>query len=312
MAVKWTKKGLIFSPGMVKSDFIKSHAQIPTVLNMGKKLRIYFATRPEPGVSLTTFIDVCAQNPSQILYVHDAPILSIGRPGEFDSHGIMPQYVMEASNEVRLYYGGWSRRQDIPYSNWTGLARSIDSGFAFEKMFRAPVIDRNFNEIYSATGLFIFQKEIFYAFYASGVDWINVDQRLEELYTIKSATSFDGVNWKRDGKPLFTANPEKLEAIHRPSVIQHDKIFHMWFCFRGLKDFRDGYDAYRIGYAYSIDLLSWVRDDSRAGISISENSWDSRMIAYPYVINTDYGTYMFYNGNGFGRTGFGYAVLEEG
>jgi predicted GH43/DUF377 family glycosyl hydrolase len=179
-------------------------------------------------------------------------------------------------------------------------------------MFRAPVIDRNINEIYSATGLFIFRREIFYGFYASGLDWIDVDQKLEELYTIKSATSLDGVDWKRDGKPLFVASPEKLEAIHRPSVIQLGKIFHMWFCFRGLRDFRDGYSAYRIGYAYSSDLLSWIRDDSRAGIGISENSWDSKMIAYPYVINTDYGIYMFYNGNGFGQSGFGYAVLEGG
>ena len=36
-----------------------------------------------------------------------------------------------------------------------------------------------------------------------------------------------------------------------------------------------------------------------------------RMLAYPYVIQTPYGTYLFYNGNGFGQSGFGYALLEE-
>ena len=34
------------------------------------------------------------------------------------------------------------------------------------------------------------------------------------------------------------------------------------------------------------------------------------MMAYTYVIKPKYGTHMFYNGNGFGASGFGCAVLD--
>jgi hypothetical protein len=35
------------------------------------------------------------------------------------------------------------------------------------------------------------------------------------------------------------------------------------------------------------------------------------MIAYPHVVDTGYGRYLFYNGNGFGAAGFGYAVWRD-
>lgn len=110
---------------------------------------------------------------------------------------------------------------------------------------------------------------------------------------------------------LFQHLKKYLEATHRPSVIYKNGIYHMWFCYRGIEDFRNGSDAYRIGYAWSNDLKNWNRDDKRAGINISKEGWDSKMMAYPDVVETLYGTYMFYNGNGFGQSGFGYAVLEE-
>ena len=35
------------------------------------------------------------------------------------------------------------------------------------------------------------------------------------------------------------------------------------------------------------------------------------MVCYPVEIETKYGRYMFYDGNGMGKTGFGYAKLKE-
>jgi predicted GH43/DUF377 family glycosyl hydrolase len=102
----------------------------------------------------------------------------------------------------------------------------------------------------------------------------------------------------------------KNEALTRPSIIKTKDTYHMWYCYRGIEDFRDGKNAYRIGYAYSYDLKTWHRDDSKAGIDLSDEGWDSKMIAYPYVVKTPYGIYMFYNGNGFGKSGFGYAILQ--
>jgi hypothetical protein len=96
-------------------------------------------------------------------------------------------------------------------------------------------------------------------------------------------------------------------------VFLDGELYRMWFCFRGRAGFRTSKgSAYRIGYAESRDGIAWVRDDSRCGIVSSEAGWDSEMIAYPHVVSHSGRTYMFYNGNGFGRSGFGYAVMERG
>ena len=49
----------------------------------------------------------------------------------------------------------------------------------------------------------------------------------------------------------------------------------MWYSYRG--------DAYRIGYAESVDGLEWERKDEEAGIDVSADGWDSEMIEYPCV-----------------------------
>ncbi|MDH3755713.1 MAG: hypothetical protein OEU32_17755, partial [Acidimicrobiia bacterium] len=98
---------------------------------------------------------------------------------------------------------------------------------------------------------------------------------------------------------------------HRPTVIEVDGAYHMWFCRRRVRDFRGGAGAYRIGYARSTDLHHWERDDASAGIDVSESGWDSTMMAYPYVVKVGDDHLMFYNGNDFGQSGFGCAVLES-
>ena len=64
-----------------------------------------------------------------------------------------------------------------------------------------------------------------------------------------------------------------------------------------------------IGYAYSTDLINWTRDDTRVGITLSKEGWDSEMVAYPHVFELDGNIYMMYIGNEVGRYGFGLAKL---
>ena len=44
--------------------------------------------------------------------------------------------------------------------------------------------------------------------------------------------------------------------------------------------------------------------------SENENDWDFQMIAHPYVMEVSDKIVAFYNGNGFGKTGFGCAILK--
>jgi sucrose-6-phosphate hydrolase SacC (GH32 family) len=219
--------------------------------------------------------------------------------------------VVERDGAVWLYYGGWSRRASVPYSNWTGLAVSEDGGSTFHKAYAGPVLDRTRDEIYSATGAFMLERDgIWHTWYASGIDWQEIRGRWEERYVIKHAASDDGIQWLRDNEPLLPSRRAQ-ECTHRPTVLEFDGAYHMWFCHRGLVDFRDGADAYRIGYAVSDDLRSWRREDERGGLDPSASGWDAKMTAYPYGVQTGKSIYLFYNGNAFGAAGFGYAVLER-
>lgn len=308
--MKWIKKGHIFN---VSGEFgwMNSHAQIPTVLVLEDRLRVYFATRPEPTLSTTGFVDLDINDPSKVMYLYDQPILQQGSPGFFDEHGIMPQYVCKHKDQIWMYYCGWSRRENIPYSNWTGLAVSQDNGKTFEKMFDGPVIDRTPYEIFSATGCFIFQNAgVWHMWYASGQSWIKIHGSHEEFYRIKYAQSYDGIHWKRENKDILPSKQE-YEPIHRPTVFCLGNRFHMYFCYRGIENFRDQENSYSLGYAWSEDLNIWNRDDDSAGIEKSSSGWDSMMMAYPYIVNVNGRYLMFYNGNGFGKSGFGYAELAE-
>jgi hypothetical protein len=85
----------------------------------------------------------------------------------------------------------------------------------------------------------------------------------------------------------------------------------MFFCYRHSTGYRGKENGYRIGYAASTDLINWQRDDTKAGIDVSEEGWDSEMISYPHVFELDNEMYMFYLGNQVGKYGFGLAKLDN-
>jgi hypothetical protein len=95
-------------------------------------------------------------------------------------------------------------------------------------------------------------------------------------------------------------------------VFACDGRWHMYFCYRHATDFRTNRArAYRLGYAYSDDLSHWTRDDAAGGIDVSAEGWDSEMQCYPHAFWCGDEVYMLYNGNAFGRSGFGVARLER-
>lgn len=310
--MRWIKCGRIFEP-QPEHHFIRSHVQMPAVLPCGDRLRIYFSTRPEPGLSLGAFIDVAIDDPLRVLFVNDAPLLALGAPGSFDEHGIMPTMALERDDAVLLYYTGWSRLNSAaPYNNSSGLAISRDGGTTFERAVPGPVLGRTAYEPYSATLSWVEIDGVggWHCWYSSTSGWIKDAERLETVYLICTAHSADGVGWKRDGRPVIpTVIPH--EAQSRPTLLYRHGRWHMWFSYRGSHDFRGGTETYRMGYAWSKDRVAWHRDDSLAGIDVSPTGWDSQMVAYPYVVETPSGPLMFYNGNGFGQSGLGYARLED-
>ena len=147
-------------------------------------------------------------------------------------------------------------------------------------------------------------------FYLSGQRWLQGAEKQESQYLLVHATSPDGIVWNRDPRPVIQPKVE-FESQTSAAIIYLENKWHMFFCYRYGLDFRTGKDrGYRIGYASSKDFFNWTLDDSKCGIDVSPEGWDSEMIAYPHIFKVNNKYVMLYCGNHFGYDGFGYAELE--
>jgi hypothetical protein len=138
--------------------------------------------------------------------------------------------------------------------------------------------------------------------YVSGTGW-TAGAEPEPRYNIRYAESSDGIDWRSTGRVCIDYSYPGEHAIARPHVMKDGSIYRMWYSHRG--------DSYRIGYAESDDGLQWIRHDEDAGITVSTDGWDSEMVAYPWVGDIGGRRRMLYNGNSYGRTGIGEALLEQ-
>ncbi len=307
--MRWRIMGRIFDPA--EHDWAGTHAQVPTPLVYEDKVRVFYADRFADGRSYTTYLDLDRRDLGRITYVHKAPILDFGAPGTFDDDGAMPSFAVRENGRVLLYYSGWNRGVSVPYRNSVGIAVSDDDGDSFRRLYEGPVLDRNPLEPHIAvTPTLLKEGDLWRMWYISGVRWVDVDGKFEPVYVIKYGCSRDGIGWDRPNH-LCVKPTHDREAFSHPTVIRLGGRYRMWYCHRDSVDYRDGAGAYRIGYAESADGLDWRRMDESGGLDVGQAPWASSMTCYPFVTQIDDRVVMFFNGNGFGRSGFGYAVLEE-
>lgn len=317
--MKWIKKGNIFDPTQHKlPNNCKEFAQSPQTLVLDDYVRIYFSTREKKEnsgkfLSHIAFIDIDKKFET-ILNISSAPVIKSGDPGTFDEHGIFPINVLRHKEKIMAYYCGWSRRVSVSVETSVGLAYSKDNGLTFNKIGSGPVLTSSLHEPFLVGDGFVSVYEnIFHMWYIYGTKWIdNPEEETARVYKIAHATSLDGIHWIKEGKQIIenTLNEDECQAL--PTVIKHGDKYHMYFCYREAIGFRKNKDrGYRLGYAYSVDLKNWIRDDANAGITFSAEGWDSDMQCYPHIFKCDDKIYLLYNGNEFGRYGFGLAELEE-
>ena len=295
----WIKKENIFS---------NHWAQLPVVdINNDNYWRIYYSNRIN-NKSYPKYFDVEKNNPSNIIFHHDEPILPLGELGTFDQAGVMPAEIITHNGIKYLYYIGWSNRLDVPYLNTIGLAISYD-GEVYKKFSTGPVFGLSHREPgYTGTISILIENNIWRAWYLSCRKWEMINNIPEPLYDIKYAESKNGIDWNPHN---ITCIPlmEDQGGISQASVININGEYHMWYSVRNKKDYRDNINnSYKIKYAKSKDGLSWELLDN-LGLNVSDSGWDSEMVEYPYVISHNLKKYMFYNGNGFGKSGIGYAEL---
>jgi len=309
--MNWEKKGLIYVPEGGE-DWRRSHAQLPTVDPVDDDvLRIFYGTRDRDNRTVTTYIDVAADDPGKLLHEHDRPVLGLGELGTFDDGGAMPSWIVDHGGLKYLYYIGWTAGVSVSYRNSIGVAVSDDGGRTFSRLFKGPVVDRTATEPhFCGASCVIVDNGIWRMWYLAAVRWDMVDGHPEPIYNIRYAESRDGAEWDRRGIVCIELDTPVEGGLTRPCVIREDGIYKMWYSRRAARDYRTNpANSYRVGYAESDDGIGWRRKDHLAGIDVSPDGWDSMMVTYAHVFTHRGTKYMVYNGNGFGKSGFGYAVM---
>lgn len=301
--MKWRKLGRVFCPEGEFSWMI-SHAAVPVAEYLhDDEFIIYFASRDTTNRSHIGWVRIDLSNPTAILGISTQPVLSPGELGCFDDSGVMPTWIARTGESRYLYYIGWNLGVTVPFRNAIGLAVS-EGQREFSRFSKGPIIDRTASEPHFCASCCVVPGEDFWRiWYLSCVAWTIEAGSPRHHYHIKYAESDDGVRWRREGIVTIGFGDPDEYAISRPSVILDRKSWQMWYSYRG--------DRYRIGYAESEDGRNWVRLDQLAGIDVSASGWDSEMVEYPYVFDHKGQRFMLYNGNGFGKTGFGIAALES-
>ncbi|MPY74101.1 MAG: hypothetical protein GEU87_07555 [Alphaproteobacteria bacterium] len=302
--MRWRKLGRIFKSAGQR-PWMWSHSLLPFAeLIEGNLFRIWFTSRDANNRSHVVWLETDLTNPQNILRIAEQPVLAPGAPECFDHTGVGSPWLVRRDDEHWLYYIGWSQHGPDPYHVAIGLAISQDNGKTYVRHSGDPVLDRNPSDpTMVSTPCVLGSEGNWSMWYFSVTEWPDLSQ--PPHYNIRRATSSDGIVWQTNPNVVITTEHPTEVAIARPSVIRKKDGWRMWFCHRGT-DY-----PYRIGYAESLDGLTWTRLDARAGIEVSDAGWDSEMIAYPFVFDHAGERYMLYAGNGYGRAGMGLAVLER-
>ena len=318
--MRWHKLGRIFDPTQhTLPNGCVQFAQSPQALVFDDFVRIYFSTRaidPVNGKYLShiAFVDM-HKNLRDIIRISDQTVLPLGKLGCFDEHGIFPMNVLRHGDAVYGYTCGWNRRVSVSVDTAIGLAISHDNGLTFQRIGDGPVLAATLHEpCLVGDGFVRVINDQFHMWYIFGTGWKRFapDAAPDRTYKIGHATSSDGIHWIKEEARQIVADrlgPDESQAL--PSVITVGDRHHMFFCYRESFDFRTGQGrGYRIGHAWSDDLANWTRDDESPLLEGTPGTWDSDMQCYPHVFKCDDQIYLLYNGNEFGRHGFGLAILQ--
>lgn len=306
MKNEWKKLGLIYSPfGTHRNPKLLTHAANPLpILIEGDLYRVFYSGRDINNKSSVGAVDIDIVK-RKVIKEHSEPFFEHGPEGSFYANGVSIGNCYTVNGVQYMLFMGW---QTPKSGHWRGdigrlvvtpdLSLLLDGNEPFMGSDDTDPISLSYPWVQNS------EKGGYVMWYGSTSTWDAGNG--EMLHVINCAESQDGHNWNREGLAI----PYELgiaQAFSRPTVVGSLKIgFEMWFSYRS-----GGGDKYRIGHAHSIDGKKWKLALEDAGISVSLDDWDSEMIEYPFVFDHKDQRYMLYNGNGYGKTGFGLAILTN-
>lgn len=307
MKKKWEKLGVLYCPfGANRHPKLLTHAanSLP-VLIKGDLYRVFFSGRDANNRSSVGAVDIDIAN-RKVIQEYNHPFFEHGPEGSFYANGVSIGNCYEVKGVQYMLFMGW---QSPKGSHWRGdIGRLIlkqDLTLVLDS--EEPFMSSNTIDPISLSYPWVLKngEGSYGMWYGSTTTWDAGNG--EMLHVINYASSADGHNWNREGLAV-PYELRRAQAFSRPTVVGNTKTGHeMWFSYRSGSG-----EKYRIGYALSKDGKRWELALEEAGIDVSLEGWDSEMIEYPFIFDHKGQRYMLYNGNGYGKTGFGLAVLDHG
>lgn len=306
MKRQWRKLGQLYDPqNHSNHPKLLTHAANPLPIHLDSDVyRIFYSGRDKKNRSSVGAVDIDIIQ-KQIVQTFEKPFFEHGAAGSFYAEGVSIGNCYQADGCTYMLFMGWQSPEN---SHWRGdigrLEVKPDLTLVFDNM--NPFMTSDETDPISLSYPWVMPDTIggYHMWYGSTVTWDAGNQ--EMLHTINYASSPDGHQWKRLGSSV----PYQLglaQAFSRPTVVKNKAdTYDMWFSYRSGTG-----QKYRIGYARSQDGYNWNLALHNTGIDVSASGWDSEMIEYPFVFDHNGQRYMLYNGNGYGKTGFGLALLEQ-
>jgi hypothetical protein len=312
-AAGWVRRGMLFRrPADV--GWWASHAQAVTPLVLEpRRWRLYFSGRDAQNRSRILFVDVDPLDGMRVIERCFEPVLELGAPGSFDSAGQGACAALVRGGAVHLYYVGVHLRRDVPYGLAVGLAASPE-GKGFERLVPGPVLSTGPQDPWFSSAAHVTDDAAggATAWYTSGTGWVELPGGgRDPVYELASASSPDGIRWTRRPAAQVAA-AGGAGGLTRPWAVTIGGQRLLFFAERGTFGFRsDSAQAYRLRQV----PLDPAGTPSGPAVPVAfanppgPDDWDGFMQAYPSVLPLQGGHVMFYNGDGFGRDGFGWATL---
>lgn len=301
----WIRKGKIFGADTCDLDWLKLNTQLPIpYLINDQRLRLFLTFCDSENRGRLGYIDVNPDNPSEIMNFSEKPLLDLGARGCFDENGVVATSILEDEGKIYLYYCGFQKHVNYPYTSLTGIAVSEDRGNTFIRMKQTPLLERRDGEMFIRTGVGVYKFDDRYRiYYASGNEWLNFDGHEVPKYSFRYIESESPISFEGEGKSLFPLKNDEY-GMTTPQIILTEEGYDMVYSIRSISD------SYRMGMASSKDGIHFERKDYIMDIERPTGEFDSEMVCYGKIYKHKGRKYLFYSGNHFGMDGIGWAEYE--
>lgn len=306
--MKWREHGVVWAPDG-SLPWARSHATCPTPVQLPDGiLRVFIQCRDSENVGRVGFVDLDPEDPRKVVRAAREPVLDAGAPGHFDDNGVFQTCVFFGPDgRLWMYFVGFELCHRIRYRLLTGLAFSEDGGLSFRRAKTTPILERSPAEPFFRCGPFVLCEEgIFRMWYIGGGGWEEVGGKAMPVYDLRYMESSDGVHWPEAGRVVLPVSDPDEHGFGRPYVVRDRGGYRMHYSIR-----KRSLGQYRMGYATSPDGLAWTRRDGDLGLEVAPGTWKSEALAYGAEVPLGERTWLLYNGNDFGGTGFGLAERVE-